>query len=142
MRKLVVGTLFVFVAVLFVAPAFAGTVLKFSSIHEPAHPSAYTADFFAQRVNQMTNGELDVQVYHSRQLGETLRALREPGVELGRSGRGFRERTRVAGARRQPRDQRGDRARAGNQNERYVVHKVLPASTLRAGRRRRRVHCR
>ncbi len=47
MRKLVVGTVFVFVAALFVAPAFAGTVLKFSSIHEPAHPSAYTAEFFA-----------------------------------------------------------------------------------------------
>jgi len=70
MRKLAVGTLFAFVAVLLAAPAFAGTVLKFSSIHEPAHPSAYTAEFFAQRVNQMTNNELEVQVYHSRQLGD------------------------------------------------------------------------
>jgi tripartite ATP-independent transporter DctP family solute receptor len=52
------------------APADAATVLKFSSIHEPAHPSAYTAEFFAQRVNQLTNGELEVQVYHSRQLGD------------------------------------------------------------------------
>ena len=51
-------------------PAFAGTILKFSSIHEPAHPSAHTAEFFAERVKQMTNGELDVQVYHSRQLGD------------------------------------------------------------------------
>ena len=70
MRKLVFGTLLAFVAALFVAPAFAGTVLKFSSLHEPTHPVAYTAVFFAERINQMTNGELDVQVYHSRQLGD------------------------------------------------------------------------
>ena len=70
MRRMVVGALFVFVAATFVAPAFAGTVLKFSSIHEPAHPSAYTAEFFAERVKQMTKGEVEVQVYHSRQLGD------------------------------------------------------------------------
>ncbi len=70
MRKLVFGTLVVFVAVLLGAPAFAGTVLKFSSIHEPSHPSAFTAEFFAERVKQMTKGEVEVQVYHSRQLGD------------------------------------------------------------------------
>jgi tripartite ATP-independent transporter DctP family solute receptor len=52
------------------APADAATVLKFSSIHEPAHPSAYTAEFFAERVKQLSNGEVEVQVYHSRQLGD------------------------------------------------------------------------
>jgi tripartite ATP-independent transporter DctP family solute receptor len=70
MRKLVIGSLFVFVAVLLTAPAFAGTILKYSGIHEPAHPSSYTAEFFAERVKQMTNGEIEVQVYHSRQLGD------------------------------------------------------------------------
>jgi tripartite ATP-independent transporter DctP family solute receptor len=70
MRKLVVGTLFAFVAALLAAPAFAGTILKFSSIHEPSHPSAFTAEFFAERVKQMTNGEVEIQVYHSRQLGD------------------------------------------------------------------------
>ena len=45
-------------------------VLKFSSIHEPSHPSAITAEVFAKRVNQLSNGELEVQVYHSRQLGD------------------------------------------------------------------------
>ncbi len=70
MRKLVFGTMFVFVAVLLTAPAFAGTILKFSSIHEPSHPSAFTAEFFAERVKQMTKGEVEIQVYHSRQLGD------------------------------------------------------------------------
>jgi tripartite ATP-independent transporter DctP family solute receptor len=70
MRKLVFGTMFVFLAVLLAVPAFAGTILKFSSIHEPSHPSAFTAEFFAERVKQMTKGEVEIQVYHSRQLGD------------------------------------------------------------------------
>lgn len=55
-------------------PVFAAKprVLKFSSIHEPSHPSAITAEFFAKRVGQLTNGEVEVQVYHSRQLGDAL----------------------------------------------------------------------
>ncbi|OGB93783.1 MAG: hypothetical protein A3G35_10835 [candidate division NC10 bacterium RIFCSPLOWO2_12_FULL_66_18] len=64
------GTLILFVAVVLAVPAPAATVLKFSSIHEPAHPSAYTAEFFASRVKQLTKGEVEVQVYHSRQLGD------------------------------------------------------------------------
>lgn len=70
MRKALFGIIMMFAVVALAMPAFAGTVLKFSSIHEPAHPSAYTAEFFAQRVNQMTKGEVEVQVYHSRQLGD------------------------------------------------------------------------
>jgi tripartite ATP-independent transporter DctP family solute receptor len=70
MRRAVLATLIVLAAALIALPAQAGTVLKFSSIHEPAHPSAYTAEFFAERVKQLTNNELDVQVYHSRQLGD------------------------------------------------------------------------
>jgi tripartite ATP-independent transporter DctP family solute receptor len=70
MRKVLLGVCVLLGALLLALPAQAGTVLKFSSIHEPAHPSAYTADFFAERVKQLTNGELDVQVYHSRQLGD------------------------------------------------------------------------
>jgi len=70
MRRLAFGTLFVFVAALCTAPAFAGTILKFSSLHETSHPSAFTAEFFAERVKQMTKGEVEIQVYHSRQLGD------------------------------------------------------------------------
>ena len=70
MKKLLFVALIGIAALAMAAPASAGTVLKFSSIHEPAHPSAYTAEFFASRVKQMTRGEVDVQVYHSRQLGD------------------------------------------------------------------------
>ncbi len=67
---LLVGTLVLCLAM----PVFAAKprVLKFSSIHEPSHPSAITAEFFAKRVSQLTNGEVEVQVYHSRQLGDAL----------------------------------------------------------------------
>lgn len=70
MRKLVLGVFLVLAVALIALPAQAGTILKFSSIHEPSHPSAFTAEFFAERVKQLTNGEVEVQVYHSRQLGD------------------------------------------------------------------------
>ena len=74
MKKLLLVTLAVALSVCLVMPVSAAKarVLKFSSIHEPTHPSAKTADLFAARVSQLTNGELDVQVYHSRQLGDAL----------------------------------------------------------------------
>ncbi len=70
MRKVLFALLVVCGVAALALPASAGTVLKFSSIHEPAHPSAYTAEFFASRVKQLTHGEVEVQVYHSRQLGD------------------------------------------------------------------------
>jgi tripartite ATP-independent transporter DctP family solute receptor len=70
MRRLLFGLLILFAAIVIAAPAPAATILKFSSIHEPGHPSALTAEFFASRVKQMTKGEVEVQVYHSRQLGD------------------------------------------------------------------------
>ena len=70
MKKALFALLVVCGVVALALPASAATVLKFSSIHEPAHPSAYTAEFFASRVKQLTHGEIEVQVYHSRQLGD------------------------------------------------------------------------
>ena len=70
MRKVLLGIALTFALVPLAMPAFAGTLLKFSSIHEPAHPSAFTAEFFASRVKELTSGDLEVQVYHSRQLGD------------------------------------------------------------------------
>jgi tripartite ATP-independent transporter DctP family solute receptor len=81
MKKLLVISLAVVLSLCLVMPVSAARVLKFSSIHEPTHVSAITADLFAARVNQMTNGELDVQVYHSRQLGDARQ-----NVENIRSG--------------------------------------------------------
>ena len=72
MKKVLFVTLAVVLSMCIVMPAAAAKarVLKFSSIHEPTHVSAITTDGFAARVDQMTNGELDVQAYHSRQLGD------------------------------------------------------------------------
>jgi tripartite ATP-independent transporter DctP family solute receptor len=70
MRRLFVAALVLIGALALIMPASAATVLKFSVIHEPEHPAALTANFFAERVKQMSNGELDVQVYPSRQLGD------------------------------------------------------------------------
>jgi tripartite ATP-independent transporter DctP family solute receptor len=71
MKKLLILTLAVVLTLgLAMSAAAKARVLKFSSIHEPTHVSAITADKFAARVNQLSNGELDVQVYHSRQLGD------------------------------------------------------------------------
>ena len=72
MKKVLFVTLSVVLSLCIVMPAAAAKarVLKFSSIHEPTHVSAITADLFAVRVNQLSKGELDVQVYHSRQLGD------------------------------------------------------------------------
>jgi tripartite ATP-independent transporter DctP family solute receptor len=70
MRKLLFVPLVAFVVVILAMPAFAGTALKYATIHEPNHPVGYTAEFFASRVKELTNGEITVQVYHSRQLGD------------------------------------------------------------------------
>ncbi len=70
MRKLLFGALIVLGLVILAMPAFAGTVLKYATIHEPNHPVGYTAEFYASRVKELTNGEITVQVYHSRQLGD------------------------------------------------------------------------
>ena len=40
MRKLLFGTLIAAVLVILAMPAFAGTVLKYATIHEPNHPWA------------------------------------------------------------------------------------------------------
>ena len=74
MRKLFFVVLAIMLCFCLVMPVSAkkARVLKFSSIHEPTHVSAVTADLFALRVNQLSKGELDVQVYHSRQLGDAL----------------------------------------------------------------------
>jgi tripartite ATP-independent transporter DctP family solute receptor len=70
MKKALFGIVMIFALVILVIPASAGIVLKHATIHEPTHPVGYTAEFFASRVKELTNGEITVQVYHSRQLGD------------------------------------------------------------------------
>ncbi|OHE22888.1 MAG: hypothetical protein A2Z43_04105 [Syntrophobacterales bacterium RBG_19FT_COMBO_59_10] len=70
MRKTLFGSIMMFALMILAMPAFAAMALKYATIHEPSHPVGYTAEFFASRVKQLTNGEVEVQVYHSRQLGD------------------------------------------------------------------------
>src|SRR4030043_308921 len=70
MRKTLFGSIIMFALMILAMPAFAARALKYATIHEPSHPVGYTAEFFASRVKQLTNGEVEVQVYHSRQLGD------------------------------------------------------------------------
>lgn len=52
--------------------AEAQRVLKFSNIQPPDHPMSLAAEYFAERVRDLTGAELEVQVFHSRQLGDAL----------------------------------------------------------------------
>jgi tripartite ATP-independent transporter DctP family solute receptor len=70
MRKGLSGIIIIFILLIFTVPGFAAMVFKYATIHEPSHPVGYTAEFFASRVKELTNGEITVQVYHSRQLGD------------------------------------------------------------------------
>jgi tripartite ATP-independent transporter DctP family solute receptor len=70
MRKGLFGIVIIFISLALTIPAFAAMALKYATIHEPSHPVGYTAEFFASRVKELTNGEITVQVYHSRQLGD------------------------------------------------------------------------
>src|SRR4030043_189258 len=69
MRKTLFGSIMTFALMILAMPAFAAMALKYATIHEPSHPVGYTAEFFASRVKQLTNGEVEVQGCHSRQLG-------------------------------------------------------------------------
>jgi len=70
MKKGLFGIIIVLASLFLAMPAFPAMTLKYATIHEPSHPVGYTAEFFASRVKELTNGEITVQVYHSRQLGD------------------------------------------------------------------------
>jgi TRAP-type C4-dicarboxylate transport system substrate-binding protein len=62
MRKGLLGIIIIFVLLTLAMPALGAMPLKFATIHEPSHPVGYTAEFFASRVKELTNGEIAVQV--------------------------------------------------------------------------------
>ena len=60
----------VILALVLAVPAFAGpVVLKLGHIAEPVHPYGQGADKFAELVKQKSNGEIEVRVFPSSQLG-------------------------------------------------------------------------
>lgn len=70
MRRLVVLTCVVVLALAMAAPAFAGkVVLKLGHIAEPVHPYGRGAEYFAKLVAEKTGGEVEIKVFPSSQLG-------------------------------------------------------------------------
>lgn len=55
--------------------ASAEIVLKMNGLHAPDHPLALTHDFFAERVEQLTDGEVKIEVHHSRGLGDAVESV-------------------------------------------------------------------
>jgi tripartite ATP-independent transporter DctP family solute receptor len=71
-------------AALAAAPA-AAIELKLNGLHAPEHPVALTHHFFADRVEQLTDGEVTVDVFDARQLGdavESVQSLRNGTIAL------------------------------------------------------------
>jgi tripartite ATP-independent transporter DctP family solute receptor len=57
------------------AGAQAEIVLKMNGLHEPTHPAAMTHEYFAERVGQLTDGEIKIEVHHSRALGDAVESV-------------------------------------------------------------------
>ncbi|HSA82315.1 MAG TPA: TRAP transporter substrate-binding protein [Geminicoccaceae bacterium] len=49
--------------------------LKLNGLHAPEHPVSLTHHFFADRVEQLTNGEITVDVFDARQLGDAVESV-------------------------------------------------------------------
>jgi tripartite ATP-independent transporter DctP family solute receptor len=49
--------------------------LKLNGLHAPEHPVAMTHHFFADRVAQLTDGEITVDVFDARQLGDAVESV-------------------------------------------------------------------
>jgi len=57
------------------SPAWAQIELKLNGLHAPEHPVSLTHHFFADRVEQITNGEITVDVFDARQLGDAVESV-------------------------------------------------------------------
>ncbi len=71
-------------------PAFAGkVVLKLGHIAEPVHPYGKGADYFAKLVAEKSNGEIEVKVFPSSQLGgqkDLVESMVYGGVDMALVG--------------------------------------------------------
>ena len=57
------------------SPAQAQIELKLNGLHAPEHPVSLTHHFFADRVEQLTGGEITVDVFDARQLGDAVESV-------------------------------------------------------------------
>ncbi|MCF3935178.1 TRAP transporter substrate-binding protein [Acuticoccus sp. M5D2P5] len=58
-----------------VSTASAERVLKLNGVQPPAHPVSMTHEFFADRVEQLTDGALKIDVNHARALGDAVESV-------------------------------------------------------------------
>ncbi|WP_157961672.1 TRAP transporter substrate-binding protein [Acuticoccus kandeliae] len=58
-----------------VSTASAERVLKLNGVQPPNHPVSMTHEFFADRVAQLTNGSLKIDVNHARALGDAVESV-------------------------------------------------------------------
>jgi len=83
MKKLVLGT--IAAAVVATSGLAAEYTLKFSHVVSPNTPKGKAADFFEKRLEELSGGKIDVQVYPSSQLykdNAVLKALRLNSVQM------------------------------------------------------------
>ncbi|GGD40819.1 C4-dicarboxylate ABC transporter [Malaciobacter pacificus] len=83
MKKLVLGT--IAAAMVATSGLAAEYTLKFSHVVSPNTPKGKAADFFEKRLEELSGGKIDVQVYPSSQLytdGAVVKALRLNSVQM------------------------------------------------------------
>ena len=73
-RRLVLGAV-VAGAALLGGAAEAAIELKLNGLHAPDHALSMTHEFFAERVQQLTNGEITLDVHHARGLGDAVESV-------------------------------------------------------------------
>ncbi len=75
MRPLFAGLLATVAALVLAGSASAEIVLKMNGLHEPTHPAAMTHEYFAEKVEELTDGEIVIEVHHSRALGDAVESV-------------------------------------------------------------------
>jgi tripartite ATP-independent transporter DctP family solute receptor len=73
--KIMLGTVAAAAALAWLGTAEAQTSLKMNGMHEPSHPASLTHEYFADRVAELTDGEIQIEVHHSRALGDAVESV-------------------------------------------------------------------
>jgi tripartite ATP-independent transporter DctP family solute receptor len=74
-RSLSVGVAVAALALGLAGTASAEIVLKLNGLHEPTHPASLTHEYFADRVAELTDGEIQIEVHHARGLGDAVESV-------------------------------------------------------------------
>lgn len=75
MTKSKLGILTVALGLVVAGGVQAEIVLKMNGLHAPEHPASLTHDYFADRVEELTGGEVKIEVHHARALGDAVESV-------------------------------------------------------------------